>query len=155
MSLAYASYKSLAGHRFGQHLFALLSGRDESWLCRKTESVGFFEWRDAQRDALDIHSMGDDLGDQLLLELREIYKLNADAGVLESVNGLAVQRQTILVRELYFETEFVARVDVLLPVRETPTDTDLLQKRILPLTIFRDEDRGNIKRESYVFALIN
>ena len=99
--------------------------------------------------------MRDYLRDKFLLELRNVQKFYADAGVLESIDRLAAERQTVFVRKLDLETELIAGIDILFPIRKTPADADLLQQRILSFSVFRDEDRRNIQRESYVFSLID
>ena len=81
---------------------------------------------DLERDAFVMEFVGDDTGDQFLLELADVEKLDADAGVVEPIDGFTLQREKILVRQLDLDPKFVADEDILFPPRKTPADADLL-----------------------------
>ena len=107
-----------------------------------------------ERHSFDLEFVGDDLCDQFLFKLAYINKFYADTGVFKAVEGFAVQRQIILVRQLDLHSKFFTDIDILFPTRKTAADADLLKASLLLFAELQINDRGYVERESYVLSLI-
>ena len=109
---------------------------------------------DLERHALNLEFVGDDRGYEFLFELRNIDKLDANAGIFESIESFAFQRQIIFVRQLDLHSKFVANQDVVFPTRKTAADADLLKPYGKRFAEFGIDDRRNVERKSDVLALV-
>ena len=109
---------------------------------------------DLERNAFDFELVGDDLSYQLLFELADVEKPDADAGMLESIERLAMQRKKIFIRQLDLHAKLVADQYVVFPARKTAADADLLKPDRQRLTIFGVNGRRYIERKSNMLALI-
>ena len=108
-----------------------------------------------KRHALDLEFVGNYRRHEFLLELRNIYKFDADAGMFKPIQSFAVQRQIIFVRQLDLHAKFVADQDVVFPACKTAADADLFKLYGKGLAEFGIDDRRNVERKSDVLALVD
>lgn len=74
--------------------------------------------------------------------------------MVEAIKCTAVQRQEVAVRQFDLHAKLIADQNIFLPRGKAPTDTDLLEPRVLLLAELCVNDRRYIERKSDVLSLV-